>query len=87
MKSLKLRLLAVLIGTVLTLGVSHVAAQASCYDEMVGGNAYGDYKCKFSRECAGMCIYYCTCSNLFPGFSCKNVLVEAGFEIVQNPQC
>ena len=87
MKSLKLRLLAVLIGTVLTLGLSHVVAHASCFDRIVGGNAYGNYDCAFTHECNGSCYYSCTCSDLFPGFSCKNVLMEAWFELVQSPQC
>jgi hypothetical protein len=87
MKSLKLRLLAVLIGTGLTLGISHVVAQAACDDRIVGGNAYGNYDCRYSYECAGWCYYTCSCSNLFPGYTCKNVLVEAGFEIVESPQC
>jgi hypothetical protein len=87
MKSLKLRLLAVLIGTVLTLGLSHAVAQASCYDRIAGGNAYGDYDCRYTSECAGWCYYSCTCSNLFPGFNCSKVLEEAGFELVQGPQC
>jgi len=87
MKSLKLRLLAVLIGTGLTLGLSHAAAQASCYDIIAGGNAYGDYDCRYSHECGGWCYYNCKCSNLFPGHSCKDVLVEAGFEVVDSPQC
>lgn len=87
MKSLKLRLLAVLIGTVLTLGLSHVAAQASCMDIEAGGNAYGNYDCRFSHYCGGWCYYNCTCSNLFPGFTCTNVLEEAGFEVLQSPQC
>ena len=87
MKSLKLRLLAVLIGTVLTLGLSHVVAQASCPQREAGGNAYGDYDCSLRNVCNGWCYYTCTCSNLFPGYTCNNVLLEAGFELVANPEC
>lgn len=87
MKSLKLRLLTVAIGTLLTLGLSHAVAQAACAYIEAGGNAYGDYDCRFARQCGGGCYYTCTCSNLFPGFSCKDVLVEAGFEMVDSPQC
>jgi hypothetical protein len=87
MKSLKLRLLAVLIGTVLTLGLSHVAAHASCYDYIAGGNAYGDYECRLISTCNDSCTYRCTCSSLFPGYSCKSVLQEAGFEMVSGPAC
>jgi hypothetical protein len=87
MKSLKLRLLAVLIGTGLTLGLSHAVAQGSCYYKIAGGNAYGNYECTNTHECGGWCYYSCSCSDLFPGYSCKNVLVEAGFEIVESPQC
>jgi hypothetical protein len=87
MKSLKLRLFAVLIGTVLTLGLSHLVAEASCVDREVGGNAYGNYDCSYTHMCQGWCYYNCTCSNLFPGFTCNKVLEEAGFEIVQSPQC
>jgi hypothetical protein len=87
MKSLKLRLLAVLIGTGLTLGLSHAVAQASCPYIEAGGNEYGDYDCRFAGECGGWCYYTCKCSNLFPGYSCNDVLQEAGFEIVEGPQC
>ena len=87
MKSMKLRLLTVLIGTVLTLGVSHAVAQASCYDYIAGGNAYGDYECRLLSSCNDSCTYKCTCSNLFPGYSCTKVLEEAGFEIVHGPVC
>jgi len=80
-------LLAVLIGTGLTLGLSHAVAQASCYYKIAGGNAYGNYECTYTHECNGSCYYSCSCSDLFPGYSCKNVLVEAGFEVVESPQC
>jgi hypothetical protein len=86
MKRLKLRLLLLVISTVVTLGLSHVAAQA-CADYEVGGNAYGDYKCRFTHYCNGWCYYDCDCFNLFPGFSCNKVLEEAGFEIVAAPEC
>ena len=86
MKSLKLRLLLVFIGTVLTLGLSHAVA-ASCTYYIGGGNVYGDFECTFSHECNGTCNYNCTCSNLFPGYSCKQVLEEAGFEVVDAPKC
>ena len=87
MKSLKLRLLAVLTGAVLTLGLSHVVAQASCADYIGGGNVYGDFECRFVSECNNTCNYDCTCRNLFPGYSCKKVLEEAGFELVAAFQC
>ena len=87
MKSLKLRLFAVLIGTVLTLGLSHAVAQASCTQIEAGGTTYGNYDCRYTHECNGWCYYSCTCSNLFPGYTCRDVLQEAGFELVQAPQC
>ena len=87
MKSLKVRLLAVLIGTVLTLCLSHVVAQAACENIVAGANVYGSYECRYAYECGGWCYYTCTCSNQFPGFSCNKVLEEAGFELEQNPQC
>jgi hypothetical protein len=87
MKSLKLRMIMLCFATVLTLGLSHAVAQASCADIMVGGNAYGDYDCRLTSSCGGTCYYNCSCSNLFPGVSCRDVLTEAGFEIVSGPEC
>ncbi len=87
MKSLKLRLLLLCIGTVLTLGLSHAVAQADCADISAGSTVYGDYDCRLTNQCGGWCYYSCTCSNLFPGHSCDDVLTEAGFEVVQGPQC
>jgi hypothetical protein len=87
MKSLKLRLLAVLIGTVLTLGLSHVVAQASCPQYEGGGTVYGEFECSLTNYCNGWCYYHCSCRNLFPGYSCNDVLREAGFELVDAPQC
>jgi hypothetical protein len=86
MKSLKLRLLMLCLGTVLTLGLSHTAAQ-TCIDTVAGSNVYGDYDCRFTQACAGWCYYNCNCTNLFPGYTCNNVLMEAGFELVEGPQC
>jgi hypothetical protein len=87
MKSLKLRLLAVLIGTVLTLGLSLAVAHADCPDYEGGSTTYGDFECARTHICGEWCYYSCTCRNVFPGKSCKDVLADAGFEIVQSPQC
>ncbi len=87
MKSLKLRLLLLFAGTILTLGLSHVVAQAACVKIIAGGNAYGNFDCRLSVSCSGWCYYECTCSNIFPGYTCQDVLVEAGFEISDSPQC
>jgi hypothetical protein len=86
-KSLKLRLLLLCIGTVLTLGLSHAVAQASCADIDVGSNVYGDYDCRLTNVCGGWCYYNCTCSNVRFGYTCDNVLDEAGFEVASGPQC
>jgi hypothetical protein len=86
MKSLKLRLVLLCISAVLTLGLSHAVAQ-TCADRDVGGNAYGNYDCTLSSSCGGWCYYDCTCSDLFHGYTCNNVLEEAGFELVSHPQC
>ena len=88
MKRLKLRFLTLSIGTVLTLFLSYAVAQASgCADIEAGGNGYGDYNCNLTVFCGGWCYYSCTCSNVFPGHSCDDVLEEAGFEIVDGPPC
>ena len=87
MKRLKLRLLLLFTASILTLGLSHVAAQAACTQIVAGGNVYGDYDCRLRVSCGGWCYYECTCSNLFPGHTCKEVLVEAGFEMSEDPQC
>jgi hypothetical protein len=88
MKSLKLRLVLLCISTVLTLGLSHAVAQASgCAHIEAGGNAYGDFDCTLTGYCGGWCYYNCNCTNLFPGYSCNDVLLEAGFELVDSPQC
>ena len=87
MKSLKLKLVLLCIATFVTLGLSHEVAQAKCIDRMVGGNAYGDYDCTFTDYCGGWCYYSCTCSNVFPGYTCDDVLIEAGFTLEDNPQC
>lgn len=86
MKNLKLRLILLCISTVLTLGLSHVVAQA-CAKIEAGGNVYGDFDCRLTNTCGGWCYYNCECTNLFPGYSCNDVLVEAGFELVDSPQC
>jgi hypothetical protein len=87
MNNLKLRVIMLCFATVLTLGLSHVVAEAACADVEVGGNAYGDYDCRLTGACGGWCYYSCSCSNLFPGTSCGDVLTEAGFEIVSGPEC
>ncbi len=86
MKSLKRRVLLLAIGTILTLGLSHAVAEA-CTDIEAGGNVYGDFDCRLTGSCDGWCYYDCQCSNLFPGYTCRNVLQEAGFELVSGPQC
>lgn len=87
MKNLKLRLVLLFVGTVLTLGLSHQVALATCANVEAGGNAYGDYDCRLIGSCNGWCYYSCECSNLFPGYTCDDVLIEAGFEIVSGPEC
>lgn len=84
MKSLKVRLL-LIIATVLTLGLSHAFAEAKCADREVGGNAYGDYDCKLTAACDGWCYFSCTCQNVFPGYTCEDVLDAAGFETAVIP--
>lgn len=86
MKSLKLKVGLLCLTTMLVLGLSNVVAQA-CADVEAGGNAYGDYDCRFKAFCQGWCYYECTCSNLFPGHTCEDVLREAGFEMVQSVPC
>lgn len=88
MKSLKLRLILFCLGTVLTLGLSHAVAQA-CADIDAGSNVYGSWDCRLTNQCGGWCYYSCTCSDLFPGYTCDDVLDEAGFEDVEpgGPQC
>jgi len=88
MKTLKVRSALMAMAIVLTLGLSHLVAQAAaCPNREVGGNAYGDYDCKLRASCQGWCYYDCTCSNVFPGYTCNDVLVEAGFVLDENPQC
>jgi len=88
MKSLKLRLVLLSVATVLTLGLSHRAAQASgCSNIIFGGNVYGNYDCRLTVSCGGWCYYDCTCSNMFPGYSCEDVLIEAGFDFGGSPSC
>jgi hypothetical protein len=86
MKSLKLRVGLLCLTTMLVLGLSNVIA-AACADVEAGGNAYGDYDCRFKAACGGWCYYECTCSNVFPGHTCEDVLEEAGFEMVQSVPC
>ena len=86
MRSLKLRVIMLCLGTVVTLGLSHTAAQA-CVSRITGGNAYGKYDCAYAGSCAGWCYYNCTCSDLFPGHTCDDVLVEAGFILGESPKC
>ena len=88
MKSLKLRLVLLSVATVLTLGLSHKVAQAAaCADIIAGGNVYGDYDCRLTTFCGGWCYYNCTCSDVFTGYTCRDVLVEAGFEFGNDPRC
>lgn len=88
MKSLKLRFVLLCLGTILTLGLSHEVARADgrCYDIEAGGNVYGSYDCRLTQFCGGWCYYECTCSDVFPGHTCDDVLTEAGFE-VNGPPC
>ena len=85
MKSLKLRFALICLATILTLGLSYVAAQAQCADREVGGTVYGDYDCRLTHSCGGWCYYSCSCSNLRFGASCDTVLLEAGFELLESP--
>ena len=87
MKSLKLKFVLFFTAAMLMLGLSNVAAHAACPYRDVGGNAYGDYDCELIVYCGGWCYYQCTCKNLFPGYTCDDVLQEAGFELNSNPQC
>jgi hypothetical protein len=91
MKSLKLRFVLLCVATILTLNLSyavaHAGGTATCANEAVGGNAYGDYDCKLAGSCGGFCYYQCECKNLFPGSTCNDVLKEAGFEIVAEIPC
>lgn len=88
MQKLKLRLVLLSVGTVLTLFLSHAVAQAACDHRKFGGNAYGKYDCTLITSCGGWCYYSCSCSDLFPGYTCDDVLKEAGFEIVAGgPPC
>jgi hypothetical protein len=87
MQRLKLRLVLLFASTILTLGLSHVVAQAACANIEAGGNVYGNYDCRLTVFCGGWCYYSCTCTNLFPGQTCEDVLVEAGFEMSAPPQC
>jgi len=86
MRRQKLRVIMLCLATVLTLGLSHTAAQA-CTKILAGGNAYGNYDCRLSTFCDGWCYYDCTCTDLFPGYSCSDVLVEAGFILGDSPKC
>ena len=87
MKSLKLRLMFLCVGTVLTLGLSHAVAQAACNKIEAGGTVYGNFDCRLKVTCGAYCYYDCTCTNLFPGFTCDDVLREAGFELGHTPEC
>lgn len=83
MKNLRLRLVLLSMGALLTLGLSQRVAQAvGCPDISAGGTVYGDYDCRLITACGGSCYFSCSCSNLFPGSSCDDVLHEAGFQDV-----
>ena len=84
MKNLKLRLILLSLATALTLGLSHEVAQASCAQIEAGGTTYGKYQCDLTHICGGWCHYSCKCSNVFPGYTCDDVLRAAGFETVSN---
>jgi hypothetical protein len=88
MKSLKPRFVLMCLATILTLGLSYVAAQARCADIEVGGSVYGDYDCRLIASCYGWCYYHCTCKNLNFGADCDKVLLEAGYELAESdPVC
>ena len=87
MKNLKLKLGLLFTATVLTVGLSNVAAHAACPYRDAGGNAYGDYDCTLVTFCGGWCYYECECKNLFPGYTCDDVLREAGFEVNSTAAC
>ena len=86
MRSLKLRVVMLSFATVLTLGLSHTVAKA-CTNIIAGGNAYGNYDCRLLAFCDGWCYYNCTCSDVFGGKSCDDVLKEAGFTLGDSPKC
>lgn len=86
MRILTLRVIMLCLATVVTLGLSHTTAQA-CIDIIAGQNAYGKYDCRYSGSCAGWCFYNCTCSALTDGYTCDDVLVEAGFILGESPNC
>jgi hypothetical protein len=87
MKNLKLRLVLLSVATALTLGLSHKVAQAACADIIAGSNVYGTYDCRLTVFCGGWCYYDCTCSDMFPGYNCQDVLLQAGFEFDDGPPC
>jgi len=88
MKSLKLRVVLLCVATILTLNLSYAVAHAGgCATDEMGGNAFGDYDCKLAGSCGDLCYYECTCRNVFPGYNCKDVLKEAGFQIVSDIPC
>jgi hypothetical protein len=82
MKNLKLRFVSMCIASLLTLGLSYAFAQAQCADVDAGGTVYGNYDCRLETSCGGYCYYNCTCSNVMRGYTCDDVLKEAGFELV-----
>jgi hypothetical protein len=86
MRSLKMRVIILCVATVLTLGLSHTAAEA-CTQILAGENVYGKYDCRFSVFCDGWCYYDCTCSDLNHGKTCDDVLLEAGFILGDSPRC
>jgi hypothetical protein len=87
MKILKPRLILLCLGTVLTLGLSHAAAQSSCNQIEAGGTIYGNYDCRLKNSCGAWCNYECTCTNLRQGHSCDDVLKQAGFELGTSLDC
>ena len=87
MKRLKLRLIFLCLGTMLTLGLSHAAAQNACNQVEAGGTVYGKFDCRLTHSCGGWCYYKCECTNVFPGYTCEDVLKAAGFELVDSPLC
>lgn len=87
MKSMKLRLGLLCLGILLTLTLARVVAQAACPAVQAGGNVYGNFECTLTKSCGGWCYYDCVCSDLFPGYTCDDVLKEAGFEPVDGIPC
>jgi hypothetical protein len=59
------------------IGIRSIPSGPPCEETVFGTNVYGDYEGKLISS-AGRCNYVWSCHNLFPGYSCNDVLVEAG---------